>query len=155
MRVIIMSGIPGSGKSTWAEENCPGAVVCSADSYFVGLGRNFHPAKLPDAHRACLQRFIETLRDDYENNDGEDSDTVVIVDNTNTTAVEMAPYVAIASAYCVTEIEIVEMDCPVGLAAKRNIHNVPMRTCLRMGDNLMSLEIPRFWNVKRTEVKTY
>jgi len=95
------------------------------------------------------------LRDDYENNDGEDSDTVVIVDNTNTTAVEMAPYVAIANAYCVTGIEIVEMDCPVGLAAKRNIHNVPMRTCLRMGDNLMSLEIPHFWNVKRTEVKTY
>jgi predicted kinase len=151
MRVIIMAGVPGSGKSTWIKENHTGAIICSADDYFVGLGRNFDPSKLGEAHGACVRKFVLYVAN---HDDDEVRENVVIVDNTNTTVLEMAPYVAIAAAYGVS-VEIVEMDCPVGLAAKRNIHNVPMRTCLRMGDNLMSLEIPPFWNVKRTEVKTY
>jgi predicted kinase len=150
MRVIIMAGVPGSGKSTWIKENHPDAIVCSADDYFVGLGRNFDPSKLGEAHGECVRKFIDVV----SGNIMALEDPILIVDNTNTTVLEMAPYVAIASAYGVP-VEIVEMDCPVGLAAKRNIHNVPMRTCLRMGDNLMSLEIPPYWNVKRTEVKTY
>ena len=151
MRVIIMAGVPGSGKSTWIKENHPGAIICSADDYFAGLGRNFDPSKLGQAHGTCVRKYVTFVANP---DDEEWCDNVVIVDNTNTTVLEMAPYVAIASAYGVP-VEIVEMDCPTELAAKRNIHNVPMRTCLRMGDNLMSLEIPRFWNVKRTEVKTY
>ena len=146
MRVIIMAGVPGSGKSTWVKENHPDAIVCSADSYFVGLGRNFDPSKLGEAHGECLRKYVECIVADEPG--------VLIVDNTNTTVLEMAPYVAIAAAYGVS-VEIVEMDCPVGLAAKRNVHNVPMRTCLRMDDNLMSLTFPPFWDVKRTEVKTY
>jgi hypothetical protein len=53
--VIVCRGLPGAGKSTYVATLSPGAVVCSADSYFVGPdgAYRFDPAKLGQAHEAC------------------------------------------------------------------------------------------------------
>jgi predicted kinase len=91
--VVILRGIPGSGKSTRAEEAYSGHEVCSADDYF----RNFYGVykfdarALPAAHRACLLKFEALLIAGTEH--------IIVVDNTNLTAAEIAPYYALAEAH--------------------------------------------------------
>ncbi len=158
-KVIIMSGTAGSGKSTEAKriakENYDGGlgtgnvVICSADDYFVKLGSGeykFDPRLLSQAHEECLLKFMGVFQSVWR-------PKAVIIDNTNLTAIEMAPYVAIAAAYgC--EIEIVTVICDPKIACSRNVHGVPLQSVERMAQTLRQRELPRFWNVKRRDVFT-
>jgi predicted kinase len=94
----------------------------------------FNPAQLPEAHSACLRRFVALC----------ETGTDVVVDNTNTTAVELAPYVALAGMYGY-EVEIIRLHCDPFLAAKRNTHGVPEKAVLAMHARLMSDRLPPFW----------
>lgn len=142
MKVTILRGLPGSGKSTLIAKEFPDATVVSADHYFVdeaGVYR-FDPARLKDAHGACLREFIHHVR-------GGNPRTIV-VDNTNVCAWEMAPYAATAQAYGY-EFEIVTIECDVETALKRNVHGVPEETIRRMADRLKTEELPPFWPHRR------
>lgn len=154
MRVIIMSGVPGSGKSHEITRRCEEFdlidepyvwKICSADHYFEELG-HFDPSKLGEAHGQCLRRFVTALR-----NDDDEDITHVFVDNTNTTLVELAPYVALAQAYS-AEIELVRVLCDPEIAFKRNVHGVPLAGVQAMDRRLRDLKLPPFWQVKVTEV---
>ena len=89
-QVIIMQGISGSGKSTKAHEiaekhSAIGCRVVSADDLFTINGTyNFDPTLLGEAHKQCMRSFLAALQNPEVG--------LVIVDNTNTTLVEMAPY---------------------------------------------------------------
>jgi len=158
-KVIIMSGISGSGKSTEARriaredynggEGTGNVVICSADDYFLQLGSGeykFDPRLLSQAHEECLMRFMQALDKVWR-------PKAIIVDNTNLTAIEMTPYVAIAAAYgC--EVEIVTLICDPKIACSRNVHGVPLRSVERMATTLQQGELPRFWKVKRRDVFT-
>ena len=127
LKVIILLGISGSGKSTFIRDSYPGAAVVSADHFFMVNGEYvFDGSKLPEAHGACLKQFIERASSperrvypdyDYDNQ-------VLIVDNTNTTVHEIAPYAAVALAYG-HELELVVIHCDPKVAAARCIHDVP------------------------------
>ena len=138
-KVTILRGIPGSGKSTWAKQNRKFVPVCSADDFWYGDPENPHEyrfdfRKLGEAHGACLRKFVHLT------SLGSD----VVVDNTNTTAVEMAPYIAwgLAQGY---EVEIIRIDCPTHVAAQRNIHGVPLDSVHRMKLALDHTALPPFW----------
>jgi predicted kinase len=126
MKVIIMRGIPGSGKSTWVRENACNAVVCSADHYFERSGEYlFNPAELKDAHEACKEKFLAALRSEEE---------LVVVDNTNTMRWEYQFYLDRALQFGYT---IQVQDIPLisaELAAQRNTHGVPLDAIQRMID---------------------
>jgi len=141
MHVILMSGISGSGKTTYVKKNYPNAFVCSADSFFEKNGEyHFDPSKLVQAHSACLLSFVEELQACEE-------DSIIVVDNTNTTALELAPYVALAQAYeC--KITLVTMRCDPETAHRRNKHNVPKEAILSMYNRLQGRELPRYWNIE-------
>jgi len=143
-KVIIMQGVPGSGKSTFIRA-LPGKVaVYSADHYFEHYGEyRFDPSKLGEAHAACMRGFIGQL--------GRYQNVTVVVDNTNTTVLEVAPYMAVAAAYgC--EVEIVRVKCDPEVAAARNVHGVPLHAVRRMADNIAQFKAPPFWQFKLTEV---
>lgn len=100
MRTIILSGAPGSGKTSWAESlNDDNVVRVSADDFFYSGGVwEYDPSKIGLAHQACLRAFLDACSFRHHTKS-------VVVDNTNTTLVEMAPYIRIAQA-CDMPVEI-------------------------------------------------
>jgi len=157
MKVYIMRGLPGAGKSRWTRQRVleDGSSVCvvSADSYhyvsqppradgtLVPPKYEFRPENASRAHSGCLREFVEAIQQSWG---------VVIVDNTNTTAVELAPYVRLCEAFGI-EYEIVFLRVPFGLACKRNVHVVPEATIWSMFQNLLSERLPAWWKVKFVE----
>jgi predicted kinase len=144
MRVILMQGLPGAGKSTWIRNHAQATLVVSADD-LPGLYPSpgvIDPKLLPKAHAWCLRRFAGAL----DRGDAADREDVVVVDNTNLTLVELAPYVALARAFGV-EPEIVRIVVPAGEALARNTHGVPAHLGERMAAALEKCRAdwPPFW----------
>lgn len=140
MKVIILSGIPGAGKSTYAERRYPDAYVVSADSYFMVDGEyRFDPAGLPAAHGACLRDFTRALQA-HEH-------ATLVVDNTNISVAEIAPYAALALAYG-ADLRIVTVNADPENAWARNVHGVPAQSIRRMFDALNKRELPPWWPVE-------
>ena len=138
MRVVIMRGLPGSGKSTYARGLSGSKEIFSADDWHThDGGYKYDPLKAAYAHTQCLACYMTCLR-------VEKATEVVVVDNTNTTAVELAPYVRIAEAFGV-EYEIVYMYCDFLKACARNTHNVPETTIHMMQSNLLTERLPAYW----------
>jgi len=142
--VIILQGVPGSGKSFFANEFVSRArgksVVCSADDYFYKLGGGkyaFDVSKLGEAHGACFRKFIAAVQEGVE---------VVIVDNTNTTTTEIAPYVLGGEAHGYT-VEVIRVVCDPVVAAARNTHGVPEKAILAMAGRIASCSCPPWWKV--------
>jgi len=143
--VYIMRGLPGSGKSTMAK-NMAGATgrVVSADDFFMVDGEyRFDVAKLGEAHGQCMRRAIEHVQRDVE--------APLVVDNTNISNVEIAPYVLLAQAYgWFPQILTLHSESAyiVSVCAKRNSHGVPIERVTAMFEQLL-LELPAtppWWN---------
>lgn len=148
MRVIIMSGIPGAGKGRWIEEFIDGHTredfrtffTVSADSFFETVdGYRFDPSLLPMAHGTCLRRFVSYCQESVPTQ-------TIIVDNTNTTIAEIAPYYALAQAYG-HSVTLVTIEADPIVAHARNVHGVPLASCERGAANLAARVIPPFWDL--------
>lgn len=146
MKVHILRGVSGSGKSTIANGGIRVAnrVICSADD-FDGLYRNgFNPSLLPQAHAACLKKFVSALQFDVDH---------IVVDNTNTTVAEVAPYAALALAYDAS-LMITTVKCnDLEAAFARNVHGVPLQgikaQALRLA--LSAEHMPPWWPQETVE----
>jgi NEDD4-binding protein 2 len=131
--LILMRGVSGSGKSTLAEKICAEqsfAVIVSTDDYFVVEGEyRFDPKKLGEYHAANVRRTEDAMVERCP---------CVIVDNTNTQAWEMKPYVelAVKHGYSVkiVEPEPVTFDELMARQAKRADQNkaLPAEVVQRM-----------------------
>ncbi|TDH73968.1 hypothetical protein CCR75_002625 [Bremia lactucae] len=140
--VIIMRGIPGSGKSTLrreVENICRNLGVkftaCSADFWFeTPRGYRFDGAKLKAAHNSCRDQFSSALAGDCQTSDGRQQH-VVFVDNTNTQRWEYKEYESIAKSSG-SQVYIFEMKCVDHLMAyrmgRRNSHGVPQDKVVSM-----------------------
>jgi predicted kinase len=150
--VIIMSGVSGSGKSTLARKLVDDFVlsgrfledskIVSADNYFLMNNEyRFDPAKLSEAHNECFASFIYSLRSGYN---------LVVVDNTNTTNEEIAPYYLGATAFGYTaEIITISADKDdleeLEILALRNKHNVPLKLIQLQANLLASRQLLPWW----------
>lgn len=149
-QVIIMRGVSGSGKSTYAYRNWPNGVVLSSDDFWTSQFKkgtyeeNFDVTRLGEAHAWNLMRFIKCIELSIESR----KRFTVVIDNTNTTPIEIAPYYAVAQAFKVKKIEIVSLDVLPAKAFERNLHGVPAAAHAgqteRFYANLDSL--PKYWN---------
>ena len=112
--LIIVRGLPGSGKSTIGAKF---GVVRSADDFFVVDGEYlFDPSKIVEAHAACQA----AIRNDLNNGD------IAVVANTFCAGWEFTPYLKIAEDTSAAIIVVDLFDGGLddeGLAA-RNVHGV-------------------------------
>jgi len=128
-RVVIMRGLPGSGKST--KSRAYGGTIVSADDYFMQDGEYvFDPVKLPQAHAKCRQQFEEALKR---------GDPLVVVDNTNIQEGQYEPYKEMAERYGYSvDVDAVGDATPSALLPQqqsvRNIHSVPSDAIKKMLD---------------------
>jgi predicted kinase len=142
--VVLLRGLPGSGKSTVAAMLSAAdhdVVVCSADKFFEeGAGKLrrramkgmttqevylecFDRALLPKAHAACKDHFCAALADGV---------ATIIVDNTNTCTAEFTTYLDLAAAADVP-VAVVELQCEsLGELTRRGQHQVPADAMRRM-----------------------
>lgn len=150
-QVIILSGVSGSGKSTYAKKFAQKETfvhyqytIVSADNYFMKDGvYNFDGSKLGEAHGQCFNKYIGAIQhpDCFE---------LVIVDNTNLTSEEIAPYVLGAQAYgwdC--KIVTIELDPnfpELMECVDRNVHGVPYLSIAKQREKLMDRKLPHWWN---------
>lgn len=95
--VIILRGVSGSGKSSFAEflanQLCFSTTVCTADDYYYAKGGGeykFDPRHLGEAHRQCQEKFLRALSAGQPN---------VIVANTNTKLKDFKFYLDLAETY--------------------------------------------------------
>lgn len=117
MKLTLVRGIPGSGKSTYARGlGIPDHY--EADMWFAERG-GFDPAKLNEAHAWCFEKAKEAM----------DSGRSVVVSNTFIRRWEMQRYIAYAESLGIPVEEIV-MTGDYG-----SVHNVPEYTIERMRQN--------------------
>ena len=154
-QVLIMQGVSGSGKSTFARdveqrlERRTMVTVCSADAYFEQDGvYRFDVAKLGEAHAHCFRDFCDNLSR---------GTNLVIVDNTSTSPVEVAPYMLAVAAANLSlpagdkyTAHIVRFACDdLELAAARNTHGVPLRGIQAQAGRIAGFDEQNFfgWSV--------
>lgn len=144
-KVIIMRGVQGSGKSTYASmlhecafEDGMLPLTVSADHFFNGPnGYQFDVKKLGDAHKECMWRFLNALHDGM---------SPVIVDNTNINVEDVAPYVAAGEAMGY-EVTIIQVNTPPDVAAKRNVHGVGEGQVRDAHNRLQRVRLPSRYKV--------
>jgi predicted kinase len=124
MDLILIIGIPGSGKSTKAREiitqyqanNLPIAHY-EADMFFERSGEyKFNPAQLPVAHAWCQKKTEEAMQNNIN----------VIVSNTSLTPKERRIYIELAKIYRY-KVQVITMTNEF-----QNVHGVPPESLERM-----------------------
>ena len=88
-QLILLRGLPGSGKSTFA--NLLGGIHVEADQYFMQDGEyKFDASKLKQAHTWCKLRVEHSMEDGVDK---------ITVSNTFTQEWEMDAYFELAEKY--------------------------------------------------------
>jgi predicted kinase len=145
-QVKIMISGSGGGKSTYIANHFPGAEVCSADHFHIDPADGIYKFKVENqgrAHGACLRKYVVLVHTQSP------SSPTIVVDNTNTTVGEIAPYAALALAYG-HGLELIVIKTPWEVAAERNVHKVPRSTVKAMFERMERVlkHLPPYWPVR-------
>lgn len=121
----LVRGLPGSGKTTYAE-TLNADVMAAADDYFVGDDGvyRFDGNKIGAAHNDCKRRVAYAMAQRHP---------LVVVHNTFTKYWEMKDYLEMAQqmgyTVKVTHVQVALSDLEL---SQRNTHGVPVEVIQRM-----------------------
>lgn len=122
--LYLIRGVPGSGKSTFAESLLSSGMVdfvYEADHYFYEDGEyKFNASKLGEAHKQCQDNVRNALINGRS----------VAVSNTSTTEREVCVYKEIAKEFAANFVSVVVENRHEGV----NVHNVPEDKIRQMKD---------------------
>lgn len=117
--LILLRGLPGSGKSTLGDvilytNQLTNQDVLSADNFFIDKNGEyvFDGSKIKEAHNNCQQKCAERMKHEF---------LKIVVANTFTEEWEMKPYFEMAERYNY-RIHTIIVENRHG---NKNIHNVP------------------------------
>lgn len=151
--LILVRGLPGAGKSTFAHayaakmlaESREPATTLSADDYFTDQDGDYHwdPRLLAQAHRSCQERTFHAL--DYGNS--------AIVANTFSTKKEFEPYLRMidrgggkegrrVAGVSLGVFSLFDAGLSDRELAERNVHGVPEHTIAKMRDRWVKAPVP-------------
>lgn len=118
--LTLVRGLPGSGKSTFANFVWNDYAICEADKFFYDKegNYNFDASKLKEAHEWCRNE-VETRMKDNEANPQYYPE--IVVSNTFTQEWEMEAYYELAKKYDYLVISIIVENRHGG----KNVHGVP------------------------------
>jgi predicted kinase len=112
MKLILVRGIPGSGKSTFAELLNTKAI-CTADDYYMHGGEyRWIPEDIGKAHEWCQRKCRRFMKKRIDR---------IVVANTSTTQRELKPYYDLARQHGYTVYCVIVENRHEGV----NIHEVP------------------------------
>ena len=140
--VLVLQGLPGSGKSTWWQEYFQSAVVLSADSFFYDENKKYHfdESKLGEAHTWCLMEFVKALQNP------DLASKTIIVDNNNTTVHEVSPYMNLPKCFN-RHAMLLTFHCSIETCIRRQQHKVSIPDMMKKSRQLgaESLRMPLWW----------
>lgn len=123
-QLILIRGLPGSGKTTLAMSLNDCFAHYEADMFFeTEDGYNFIPSKIKHAHEWC-QRMAKSALDHGVN---------TVVANTFTTKAELQPYIDMAEERGIIPLIV---ECK---GEWRSVHSVPARTIIKMEERWETL----------------
>lgn len=127
--LVLVRGIPGSGKSTFANLVWNNYAICEADKFFYDKegNYNFDASKLKQAHEWC-QNEVETKMKDNQNNPQFYPE--IVVSNTFTQEWEMQAYFNLAKKYDYKIFSVIVEN----RHGNTNVHGVPDDTLKKMRD---------------------
>jgi len=119
--LIIVRGLPGSGKNTFA--NLFGAPICCADDYLYINGEYvWTPQRVSRAHMICQSKCEDLLKK---------GESIVIVANTNIKERDVNGYTKLGKQYGYTVFSIIVENRHGG----QNEHGVPDEMIANMAKN--------------------
>jgi predicted kinase len=125
--LILLRGLPGSGKSTFANYMFSNNIF-EADQYFYDEDKkyNFDASKLHLAHKYCQLRVEHAMEDNLISGGWDVSE--IVVSNTSTTEKELEPYLELAKKYDYQVVSLIVENRHSGVSK----HNVPIETIEKM-----------------------
>jgi predicted kinase len=118
--LTLVRGLPGSGKSTFANTITNKFSICEADKFFYDKegNYNFDGSKLREAHKWCREQVEIRMKDNQIN---EQFYPHIVVSNTFTQQWEMDIYFGLANQYGYKVFSIIVENRHGGV----NQHGVP------------------------------
>ena len=125
--LILLRGLPGAGKSTFANHMWSPYLICEADQYFYDKegNYNFDADKLHLAHAWCQNKVKTMMQDNLRNPQFYPE---IVVSNTSTTEKELEPYLLLAKQYDYNVVSLVVEN----RHGNKNVHGVPDETLTKM-----------------------